>query len=133
MVSQRRAGRQLRFQVGQAVRSRDHQSRARVPQDVTNLRGLEQRVDRNENSPRSGRAEQCRNRLQALLKINRDTVAAIQTQSQHGLRNHVDVVCQLGVAYPALPVYQGFLVGKSVGGVENKLLYEVCHYEDLLF
>ena len=65
----------------EALGRRDQDTNVAVTEDVPDLRRTEQRIDRDERSPRRGDAEHGLDRLRPLLEKHRDPIAFLETDS----------------------------------------------------
>ena len=98
-----------------------------VAQDVADLLGLEQRVDRHEHGAGVRGAEGHCDRLEPLVEVERDALAALDAHPDEPGGDAVDEVGQFAVTERCVEVGQRRGVRGSTGGHERQFVEEVCH------
>jgi hypothetical protein len=84
-----------------------------VAQDVDDLVGFEQRIDRHEDATGRGGTKGADDRFEALLQIDSDAFAATDAQSHYGGRESIDACGQLRIAQARCAGLQGHMRGRA--------------------
>ena len=85
---------ELRSEKRNTFGRRDESTHIAIAQDVADLLGLEQRIDRNERASRRRRAENCRDEFRPLIEIDPDALAARQSNVEQPTSEALQRLCQ---------------------------------------
>ena len=105
----------LRHRLG-ATSIRYEERRAAVEEQVPELLPLGRRIDRNEDCTGAKRAHDRENRVDAILQMNRNAIAATHPERLKTGRDPIGRMFQLGVGQPMAPRDKSLRFGPSLGG-----------------
>ena len=93
-----------------------------VAQDVADLVGLQQRIERHEDAARRRRAEAGDHGLEALFQVDRDALAAPQAERAQSGSTARDGGLQIGIGDRRGAVRQRHGIGRRVGGTADQFV-----------